>query len=448
MKVFKSQTVLKFVVILVFFCCADIQAMFWSGVNNNVEKSFDVKMPLSEWPIVNSLTTERELEMYRSTWNPENTKEKNQQSLVDQFMKTCCNFSFKKRPERLRGISVGRLDNGEDIIFAESGTNIGIHPSSGDVLIYNEKESRYGLKTHAITNIFLNLNPLDFTKQMREEFRKCISELTKDPVGCEVLRIAISRYKGGTKKLPKLTFIPVKNRETGLAYTTNSSIWRYLKGTEQMLFDKYKKYPKSDKFMMFSPKWFKEQHTGLFLRINPKSSVEKPEFSVNTGTIPKEVIFLHQLIYALSVEEDSTCKQTQLIEQRAGSKYFYGSSKRLGDFFITNKQACLSFFLDDNVYRTMFGFTKYGWDLINESSYLAHRYGIIRPIYLGINAKFKVNEEVLSPEELYIFLVEYLKMNGDHDLFWHCLFEQEYPEFGKGSYRCSDISDENLVAEK
>lgn len=140
MKVFKSQTVLKFVVILVFFCCADIQAMFWSGVNNNVEKSFDVKMPLSEWPIVNSLTTERELEMYRSTWNPENTKEKNQQSLVDQFMKTCCNFSFKKRPERLRGISVGRLDNGEDIIFAESGTNIGIHPSSGDVLIYNEKE--------------------------------------------------------------------------------------------------------------------------------------------------------------------------------------------------------------------------------------------------------------------------------------------------------------------
>ncbi|MCR4623700.1 MAG: hypothetical protein K5780_03535 [Alphaproteobacteria bacterium] len=47
----------------------------------------------------------------------------------------------------------------------------------------------------------------------------------------------------------------------------------------------------------------------------------------------------------------------------------------------------------------MYGLTKYGKDLINESSYLAKR----------INTKFKVNGEKLTPEESYILYSEYLK---------------------------------------
>ena len=445
MKLFKSRVVLKFVVALMFFGCFDIQAMSWPGINNNAGKFFDMKMPLSEWPVINSLTTQKKLEAYSSTWDPGKTLGENQKSLVSQFMETCCNFSFRKRTEKLKGISVGRLDSGEDIIFAEPGTNIGTHPNSGEVLIYNEKENHYGLRTHVITNIFLNLEPLNVTTQMKEEFKKCISELTKDPMGCEVLRIAIAKYK--EEKLPKLTFIPVKNKDVGLAYTTNSSIWRYLRDTGQMRFNKYRKYSKSNKFMMFSQKWFEDKHTGLFLRMTPGSSESNPNFSINAGIVPKEAIFLHQLIYALNVGENNTDKETQLIEHRAGVKYFRVRLKS-GDFLITNKQICLSFFLDDNVYRTMYGFTKYGWDLINESSYLASRYGIMRPMYLGTNTESKINGEILSPEEFREFSVNYLKTNGDHDLFLHCLSKQKYLKFDEGNYICSDSSIRNPGAKK
>ncbi|MBO7537386.1 MAG: hypothetical protein J6T29_03530 [Alphaproteobacteria bacterium] len=448
MTIFRDRSVIKFATALMFFSCAEAQAMTWSCDNGNTEKSFDVKIPLSQWPIVNSLTTQQEQEVYRSTWDQEKPLEENQKWLVNLFMETCCDFSFKKRTEELKGITVGRLGSGEDIVFTKPGISINAHPNSAEVLIYNEREKFYGLKAYVTTNIFLNIEPLDLTEQMKKDFEKCVSELTKDPMGCEVLRVAISKYKGGTTELPKLTFIPVKNKDIGLAYTTDSNIWRYLKNTDKIHFNEYRKFFRSSKFIMFSPRWSSDQHSGLFLKLKPESSVEKPEFSLNTGIVPKEVIFLHQLIYSLNVEEDNIYKQTQLIEQRAGSGYFHGRFERLGNFLITNKQMNLSFLLNDNVCRTMYGLTKYGKDLINESSYLAKRYGIIRPMYLGINTKFKVNGEKLTPEESYILYSEFLKTNGDHDVYWHYLVEQEYPEFGQGNYRCSDISDKNIVTEE
>ena len=443
MKIFKNGAVYKFLGALVFFGCADVRAMSLATIENN-ERSFDVKMPLSQWPIVNSLVTQREMDWYRSTWSAAKTLEENKKEVVDQFIKTCCDFSFKKKKQELKGITVGRTERGEDIVFSEKGTNICVRPNSAEVLIYNEKERYRGLKAYVTTNIFLNISPLDFTKQMRSKFEKFISELAEDPVGCEVLRIAISKYKASIRGLPKITFIPVNNKEIGLAYTTDSNVWRYIKRSDGMRSNKYRRLRNDSKFIMFSPEWFDVKQTGLFLKMDNSedNNEEGFEFSLSSGVIPKEASLIHQIIYALNVRENNERKETQLIEERTIPKYFHASFKGVGDCLISGKQINYSLFVDDKIYRAMYVFTKEGLDLINESSYLAHRYKLIRPTYVGPNTELSINGRALSKTESYRFLNTFLKANGDHDLFRYYLSPDstvEYPEFGIGRYSCSDI---------
>lgn len=438
-----SRTVLSFLGTLIFLSCANTQAMGLAGIEKNMGRSFDIKMPLSQWPIINSLVTQRELDWYRSTWDATKTLEENKKDLVNQFMETCCDFSFKRKKEELHGITVGRTESGEDIIFPEKGTSICARPNSTEVLIYNEKDRSLGLKAHVTTNIFLNINPLDFTQQMRNNFEKTISELTEDPVGCEVLRVAISKYKGSARKLSKITFIPVKNKEIGLAYTTNSNVWKYMRRNRGIRRNKYRKLCKDNKFIMFSPNWFDSEQAALFLKINNTAYVGREfKFSLISGIIPKEASLIHQIIYALNVGENNEYRETQLIEERTISDYFYANLKGTGNCVISGKQANHFLFMDDKVYRTMYGFTNEGLDLINESSYLAHRYGLIRPTYLGPNTQFSINSGPLSKLESYRFLDAFLRINGDHDLFHYYLSPKssiEYPEFGIGRYSCSDI---------
>ncbi|MBO4405502.1 MAG: hypothetical protein J5821_02115 [Alphaproteobacteria bacterium] len=438
-----NKTVLSFFGTLIFLGCTNTQAMGLSGIEKNMERSFDLKMPLSQWPIINSLVTQRELDCYRSTWNATKTLEENKKELVNQFMETCCDFSFKRKKEELYGITVGRTDNGEDIIFPEKGTSICARPNSTEVLIYNEKDRSFGLKAHVNTNIFLNVNPLDFTQHMRNKFEKNLSELTEDPVGCEVLRVAISKYKGSIRGLPKITFIPVKNKEIGLAYTTNSNVWKYMRKTRGIRSNKYRKLCKDRKFIMFSPNWFNSEQSTLFLKMNnPANDEGEFDFSLISGVIPKEVSLIHQIIYALNIGENNECRETQVIEERTVPRYFHANLKGIGNCIISGKQINYSLFIDDKVYRTMYGFTKEGLDLINESSYLAHRYGLIRPTYLGSDTQLSINGKVLHKTESYRFLDAFLQINGDHDLFRYYLSPKssiEYPEFGIGRYACSDI---------
>ena len=72
----------------------------------------------------------------------------------------------------------------------------------------------------------------------------------------------------------------------------------------------------------------------------------------------------------------------------------------------------------------------------------------MRPMYLGTNTESKINGEILSPEEFREFSVNYLKTNGDHDLFLHCLSKQKYLKFDEGNYICSDSSIRNPGAKK
>lgn len=438
-----SRTVLSFLGTLIFLSCANTQAMGLAGIEKNMGRSFDIKIPLSQWPIINSLVTQRELDWYRSTWDATKTLEENKKDLVNQFMETCCDFSFKRKKEELHGITVGRTESGEDIIFPEKGTSICARPNSTEVLIYNEKDRSLGLKAHVTTNIFLNINPLDFTQHMRNKFEKTIAEVTEDPVGCEILRVAISRYKGSIRELTKITFIPVKNKEIGFAYTTNSNVWKYMRKSRGTRGNKYRKLCKDRKFIMFSPNWFNSEQSALFLKMNNFTDKKEDfDFSLISGDIPKEASFLHQIIYALNVGENNEHRETRLIEERTMSKYFHANLKGMGDCIISEKQINHFLYMDDKAYRTMYGFTNEGLDLINESSYLAHRYGLIRPTYLGSDTQLSINSRPLSKSESYQFLDTFLRINGDRDLFRYYLSPKSpiaYPEFGIGRYSCDQF---------
>ena len=440
---FNGKKLFGFLGTLMLFNCADIHAMSFATIEKNTERLFDVKMPMSQWPVVNSLVTQRELDCYRSTWDATKTLEENKKELVNQFIETCCDFSFQKKKKKLPGITVGRTDNGDDIVFPEKRASIYARPNSEEVLICNEKDRSLGLRAHVTTNIFLNLMPLDFTQNMKNEIEKSISELAEDSVGCEILRVAISKYKGSRRGLSKITFIPVKNKGVGLAYTTNCNVWKYIKKNEGIHRNKYRKLCKERKFIMFSPNWFKSEQTALFLKMNDYlNSGEEEDFSLISGVIPKEASLIHQIIYALNVGENNVHRETQLIEDRNISKYFHINFKEIGDCLISGKQINHSLFIDDKIYRAMYGLTDAGLDLLNESAYLAHRYKLIRPTYVGSDTQLSINGKVLSRAESYRFLDEFLKTNGDQDLFRYYLSPHsmiDYPEFGIGRYSCSDI---------
>ena len=440
---FNNRTVFCFLGALTLFSCADIQAMSFVNIEKNRRRSFDVKMPLSQWPIINSLTTQRELDWYRTMWDETKTLEENRKELVNQFMETCCDFSFAKKKGELQGIMVGRTDNGDDIVFSEKRVGIYARPNSEEVLIYNEKDRFFGLRAHISTNIFLNMTPLDFTQNMKNEFEKNISVLTEDSMGCEILRVAISKYKGSIKELPKITFIPVKNKEIGLAYTTSNNVWKYIKKDIGIHRSKYRKLCKEHKFIMFSPNWFSSEQTALFLKTNNSANnAGDSELSLISTVIPKEASLIHQIIYALNVGENNEYRETQLIEERNISQYFRTNFKGTGDCIISGRQINYSLFIDDKIYRTMYGLTNEGLNLLNESSYLAHRYKLIRPTYMGSNVQLRINGKILNKSESYRFLDIFLKTNGDQDLFYYYLSPEsmiEYPEFGMGRYACSDI---------
>ncbi len=404
--------------------------------------SFDAKMPISQWPITNSLSSQKELYWYNKlSWNPEKTLEENKKQVVKQFMKTCCDFSFKRTKLELRGITVGKIASGEDIIFSEKGTLLRAMPESAEVLIFNEKEKFKGLRTSMTTNIFINLNPISLTHSMKSNFEKILNVLSEDPVGCEMMRVAISKYKGSIEKLPKLTFVPVTNQKIGLSYTTNCNAWKYVRKNSEISAGIYKKFCKDSKFIMFSPEWFTTNQTGVFLKINDSSQTE--DVLIKQGIVPKEGILLHQMIYAFNVGEENEYRETQLISERTYPQYFHGNFKNIGDCVIPSTQVNCSIFADDKVYRAMYGLSPQGLDLINESSYFAHRYKFIRPTYIGINTKLNINNTNLNKKESYEFVKTFLKTNGDYDLFRYYLSPKsplKYPEFGKGKYICSDLN--------
>ena len=409
------------------------------------DKTFEINQPLSEWPKVSSLSNEEKL-CYELTWDKNKKLEENQRELVKNFISSCCDFSFKVTEQGLNGIYQGKFDDGENIVFIDKETRTSINHISNNIIFFNERDGNRKLEVHPRTALLRNIIPFDFREWMRYEFERHIWKFVEDPVGCEILRVSIAKYEAGQRGLSKIRFIPQFNPKIDLAYTAGSYVWRHARRIGRSDFGRYAEFCSENKFILFSPEWFSTDETGLILKLD-KTESGTDNFVVDTDIIPKETSLMYQIIYSIHSGGDVDYSGTQVIEERDDQNYFCGNLGGVGQFSILRKRLNVLVFKNDRIYRTMYGLTKRGFDLISESAYSANRYGFIRPAYTGSRAGVIVNGKRLDKRESREFWKKFFETNGDFDLYRYLLSKKQssinYPEFGKGYYRCSDIDFED-----
>ncbi len=403
-------------------------------------KMFEVNQSLSEWP-KRSLSAREEEICYEQTWDRNKKLEENQRELIKRFMSSCCDFSFKIKAEGLSGIYSGKFDDGENVVFINKETHITASHSLDRVMFFNEKDKGRGLEVHPRTSLLQNVKPLDFEEWMKCEFERYIQRFVEDPVGCEILRVSIAKYEAGQSELPKIKFIPQADPKMNLAYTPGGYVWKYARRIGRSDFSGYAEFCRENKYIMFSPEWFNTDQTGLILKLR-KTKSGSDDFTVSSGIIPREAGLMYQIIYAMHVGKGTDYEGTEVIEKRDDKNYYRSDFEGVGPFSILRKRLNVSIFKNDKIYRVMYGLTRRGFDLINESSYLAHKYSFIRPAYAGSKAGININGKRLDKKESCRFLRKFLKTNGDFDLYKYFLSKKSsirYPEFGRGKYRCADV---------
>ena len=440
MRLLKNRKIYVISVALTFLSTVSIPAAGFLEVSESQDNAFEINQPLSEWPKISLLSREEEL-CYELTWDKNKTLEENQQELVKNFMSSCCDFSFKLEDIGLSGIYPGKFDDGESVVFIDEETRTYINHSSNDVMFFNERDGIRKLEVYPRTALLHNIKPINFKEWMKYEFERYIQRFVEDPVGCEILRVSIAKYEAGQRGLSKIKFIPQDDPKIDLAYTPGSYVWKHARRIGGSDFNRYGECCLENKFIIFSPEWFNMDQTGLILKLR-KTKFGTDNFTVNTGIIPREASLMYQIIYSIHVGKGTDCEGTQVIGKRDDQNHFCGSFDGVGPFSILRKRLNISIFKNDKIYRAMYGLTKRGFNLINESAYLAHKYAFIRPAYVGSQTGIVVNGKRLDKKESSEFLKEFLKTDGDFDLYRHYLSSEssiQYPEFGVGQYRCSDV---------
>ena len=425
-----------------FISSVSMSALGMSEISEQQNKTFEINQPLSEWPKVSALSKEEEL-CYKLTWDENKRLEENQRELIENFISSCCDFSFRIKEKRLTGIYSGKFDDGENLVFIDKETRTSINHGSGGIMFFNEKDGNNGLEVHPRTGLLRNIKPLDFEEWMKCEFERYIQRIVEDPVGCEILRVSIAKYEAGQRGLPRIKFIPQDDPKINLAYTPGSYVWKQARRIGRSEFNGYSECCRENRFIMFSPEWFNTDQTGLIMKLHKTKSGAK-DFILKKGIIPKEASLIYQIIYAMHVEGTDT-DGTQVIEKRDDQNYFEGNVDGVGPFSILRKRLSILIFKNDKILRTMYGLTKQGLDpFVNESSYTSSRYNYIRPAYAMPKSGIIVNGKRLDKKESTKISKKFLKTNRDlYGLFLFKLFEKLFPldcpKFGRGNYRCSDV---------
>lgn len=409
-------------------------------VNSSVidNSNFNAKLSVSKWPKLSLLNSKEETRLYSSLWNPKKTLKENQQNLANLFISTCCDFSFKKANSSLQGVYFGTVQSKEKLIFTDETILLRKKEDSDQILLcrnyYTNDTQSINLPTSNV--IFPEITPMNFQDWMKLELKKQILNIASDSVGCEILRMSICKYYKNNRH--KITFIPVKT-QSNLNIPPETNLWLY----ENASSISPNKKIEETKFIFFNPKWFQSDEESFLLKINPKNILSKDEFIVFQGIMPKEATLLHQILYALNLKSDSDFSNTSLIEDRSFCDYFYFSFPKLGRFIIPKEQFNVLLFNNDITYQTMFGLTSNGITSISESAYLAHKYNIMRPAYIGTNTQISINKKKLSSVKSLTLIKHILGQDGDRDLYRYYLSNNSYanyPEFGYGNYMCSDFN--------
>lgn len=427
---------------LAIFYCDNAEAM----VSVRAEKESPIlknfRKPLSEWPKIHPFSSQKEMNYYKnSTWFPELTLKQNQKKLVKDFVEKCCDFSFKIHPTKLKEIDIGRLDSGEYLIFASESTSIESSKSSTNMLIYNENyKLDRGLLAHCITPSFIGCHPIDSGEKYKDQLIECFLKLAEDPVGCKLFRLALTKHI--VNNLQKIVFIPAVSCEDDDMWSITCSSGSYLCSrlakAENVVAIKHLEQKPRHRFITFSPEFFTETI--------PVGAIKYENGNILFSIIEsfREAVLFHEIIHSLHADVNKNLQESTNIRRRSNSYRFRYMLKEGGEpSFFRCDQINVNLFHNDEEYRTMYGINSEGLDLLNESSYLAHRYGFIRASHGDLEcARLSIKKNNLNKSQSNAFFQNFFTNHGDHDLFEYYLSPNspiKYPEFGLGQYKCADL---------
>ena len=435
-----SRFLLTFVIAI--FCCVDAKAMGNSRFETKSSITSNFRKPLAEWSKVHPFSSQKEMDYYKNcTWFPELTLEQNQKKLVKNFVERCCDFSFRIQPMGLKEIDVGYLSSGEYLIFTNASINIESNRDSENMLIYSEHyENEGGLLARCTTSSFMEYRPVDSGEKYKDKFIECFSKLAEDSVGCKLLRIALTKHV--VNNFQKTAFIPaVPYKDEKLASITCNSgcyICSQLAELENVSAIKYLEQNPRYRFITFSPEFFSEAiHVGII-------KYDNGDILFNIVEFFRESALFHEIIHSLHTNVNNKLLRSTNIKRRSNPESFrYTLKSDIDPVFFRCSRINVSLFHNDEEYSTMYGLTSKGLDLLNESSYLAHRYGFIRASHGDLECvRLSIKKNNLNRKESMAFFQNFFANYGDHDLFEYYLSPNSpitYPKFGVGQYKCADL---------
>jgi len=434
---------LLLIFVLAIFNCGDADATGISETRSPIITDF--KKPLAEWPKIHPFSSQKEMDYYMNeTWSPKLTLEQNQKKLIKNFVEKCCDFSFKIQPTRLREIYLGYLDSGEYLIFADRSTNINSSKDGINILVYNKYYKEDGsLLARCTTSSFMGYRPIDFGEKYKGKFIEYFSKLAEDPVGCKLFRIALTKHI--VNDFRKTVFIPavpsIDNNLSSITCGSGCYICSQLAEAGNSAAMNYLDQNPRYRFITFSPEFFTETMPVGVIKYENKNIV----FSIIEFF--RESALFHEIIHSLHTDVNQKLMESINIRKRSNPNLFRYKLKQDSDpVFFNSGRINVCLFHNDEEYYTMYGLNSNGLDLLNESSYLAHRYGFIRASHGDLEcARLSVKENKLDKKESQAFFQSFFSSNGDLDLFEYYLSPDSpinYPEFGVGQYECADLDPE------
>ena len=472
--------------VLIILHFKSIEAMNMIPCAALVGEGFNLSQPLNNWKKLSPLTN-KEMRIYNKTWNYGATLYRNKTNLADIFCDVCCDLSFR----------MVKKDDG--IVYGKSATNpnmIFIKDLAVANLFFRQNSEKY-----AVTNFLNNVGyPREFTFEMREQIRKQIRTLTEDPVGCKLLRITTAKVATGN--LPKLIFVPMqKDSETvaddGMNIHFGKYGWqiesdkfmsriRFARSPRQKIFEMknrvfdFQKYSEMKlpnyRYVLFSPENFFDRPTVNAVRtIGLKFEffhTQLPEDATFFRTVVRSLFphrsdsqtnikarlnlkkkkFSEKLIRkfnkALALMTEADCLTEKLTPQVFQQIRKLGGIKSYSELFVEKmsqsarleniENLVASYYGNDDEFRTQYGLTANGFDALNESSYLSHRYHWIRAV------------NVIRRKSFADIYQDFVQEQGDFDLYSYYLSPNstiKFPQFGVNQYQCADdpdiISEEN-----
>jgi len=472
--------------ILIILYFRNIESMDRMSSVPSVNEGFNLTQPLCNWKKLSPLTS-KEMRIYNKTWDYRATLYRNKINLADLFYDTCCDLSFKIVKAE-NNVVYGKSTTNPNIIFLEN-------------VLATNSFLRKDSEKYAVTNFLNNVGtPREFTFEIREQIKKQIRTLSEDPVGCKLLRITTAKIVAG--KLPKLIFIPLrKNSEAvvdeGMSIHFGEYGWQMESDkftsriqsmyTEQQKISEVKnrpfdfqKYSKMNlpnyRYILFSPEnFFKRPMVDAIKSIDRKLKL----FQVQ---LPSDATLFRVIVHSLFPYKSGSCanikarlnlgkkKFSQKLNQKFNNvltimteadcftesltPHIFQQIRKLGGiksyakFFVeTMSQSArlknienlvASYYGDDDEFRIQYGLTANGFDALNESSYLSHRYHWIRA------------SNVIRQKNFMEMCKAFVQEQGDFDLYFYYLFPNsgiKFPEFGVNQYQCADdpsaVSEEN-----